>query len=137
MTGFIIKPADLRPIRFGFYHEFAPVTCNAFTTLLPFTRTFLHARVSGHEIWTDNPPQLDIIQENASIFADPGEVVFGPSKPARAKTANCMGIYYGEGKGLDCCNIFAKVFDEDLPLLKALGDSIWKHGAEDIRFELI
>jgi hypothetical protein len=137
MTGFIIKPADLRPIRFGFYLEFAPATCNAFTTLLPFARTFLHARVSGQEIWTDNAPQLDIIQENASVFADPGEVVLGPIRPARAKTANCMGIYYGEGKGLDCCNIFAKVFDEDLPLLKALGDSIWKHGAKDIRFELI
>jgi len=48
-----------------------------------------------------------------------------------------MGIYYGEGKGLDCCNIFAKVFDEDLNLLKTLGDSIWKHGAEEILFERV
>ena len=136
MTGFIIKTAAGKTIRFNFYLETAPVTCNAFAKLLPFTRTFFHARVSGQEIWIADPPPLDIIQENASVFAEPGEVVFGPSKPARAKTANCMGIYYGEGKGLDCCNIFAKVFDEDLHLLKTLGDSIWKRGAEDITFEL-
>ena len=67
MTGFIIKAPDYRVIHFKFYLETAPVTCNAFARLLPFTRTFLHARVSGQEIWTDEPPPLDIIQENATI----------------------------------------------------------------------
>ncbi len=90
---------------------------------------------SGQEVWTDDAPQLDIIQENASVFAELGEVVFGTMKPARAKTVNCMGIYYGEGRGLDACNIFAKVFDEDLALLKALGENIWKRGAQEITFE--
>ncbi|HEV3326650.1 MAG TPA: DUF3830 family protein [Puia sp.] len=137
MTGFIIKTAASKTIRFKFYLDAAPVTCTAFAKLLPFTRTFFHARVSGQEIWIDNPPPLDIIQENASVFTEPGEVVFGPSKPARAKTVNCMGIYYGEGKGLDCCNIFAKVFDEDVPLLKTLGDSIWRRGAEEILFATV
>jgi hypothetical protein len=135
MTGFIIKTSGNKVIRFKFYLEAAPATCDAFAKLLPFTRPFLHARVSGQEIWTDSAPPLDVIQENASVFTEPGEVVLGPSKPARAKTANCMGIYYGEGRGLDCCNIFAKVWDEDMDLLKTLGDSIWKQGAEDIRFE--
>ncbi|MEO6851020.1 MAG: DUF3830 family protein, partial [Mucilaginibacter sp.] len=102
---------------------------------LPFTRTFTQARVSGQEIWIDNAPELDIIQENASVFTEPGEVVFGPLKPARAKTTNCMGIYYGEGKGLDCCNIFSKVFDEDMDILKALGNTIWKKGAQELVFK--
>ncbi len=135
MSGFIIKTSDNTVIRFRYYEEDAPVTSNAFATLLPFTRPFLHARVSGQEVWTDAAPQLDIIQENASVFTVPGEVVFGPMKPARAKTANCIGIYYGEGRGLDACNIFAKVFDEDLALLKALGENIWKNGAQKITFE--
>ena len=135
MTGFIIKTAEGKVIRFVYYHDDAPITSQAFDALLPFTRTFLHARVSGQEVWIDNAPQLDIIQENASVFTVPGEVVYGPLKPARAKTSNCMGIYYGEGRGLDCCNIFAKVLEEDLPLLKALGESIWKDGAQDLTFE--
>lgn len=137
MTGFIIKTQDKKIIRFKFYLDEAPVTSNAFAKMLPFTRTFFHARVSGQEIWIDNAPQLDIIQENASVFTEPGEVVLGPLKPKRTKTSNCMGIYYGEGKGIDCCNIFAKVFNEDVDILKALGDNIWKFGAQEIIFEIL
>ncbi|TAE47524.1 MAG: DUF3830 family protein, partial [Bacteroidetes bacterium] len=91
MKGFIITTADQQEIRFEFYLDDAPVTSTAFAGILPFTRTFYHARVSGQEIWIDNVPPLDIIQENASVFTEPGEVVFGPSKPARTKTANCFG----------------------------------------------
>jgi len=135
MSGFMLKTKDDKTIRFNYYLEAAPVTAKAFAGLLPFTCTFIHARVSGQEIWTDNVPPLDIIQENASVFIEPGEVVFGPLKPLRAKTSNCMGIYYSEGRGLDSCNIFAKVIDEDMPPLKALGDAIWKHGEQEVVFE--
>ena len=135
MKGFFLKLSHNKIIRFRYYIEEAPVTTKAFDALLPFSKTFYHARVSGQEIWTDNAPQLDIIQENASVFTVPGEVVYGPIKPLRTKTSNCMGIYYGEGKGLDCCNIFAKVFDEDMSLLITLGNHIWKNGMQEIKFE--
>ena len=46
-----------------------------------------------------------------------------------------MGIFYGEGKLLDCGNIFAKVYDDDLALLKVLGDDIWRKGAQELHFE--
>jgi hypothetical protein len=95
MTGFKITTSDNKEISFKFYKDTAPVTSKAFVDILPFTRTFHHARFSGQEIWIDNVPELDIIQENASVFTEPGEVVFGPKKPERAKTANCFGIYYG------------------------------------------
>ena len=133
-AGFIVITPDDCKIHFRYYNDDAPVTCAAFENMLPFKRTFFHARVSGQEIWVDNACKLDIIQENASVFTEPGEVVIGPLKPARTKTANCIGIYYGEGKGLDCGNIFGRVFDEDLPLLKALGDKIWKQGAMELKF---
>jgi hypothetical protein len=135
MKGFIIKTKDNQIIRFNYYSEAAPVTVTAFDKQLPFTRTFMHARVSGQECWIDNAPELDIIQENASVFTEPGEVVIGPLKPARTKTSTCMGIYYGEGKGLDCCNIFGKVVDEDLALLKELGNKIWRQGEQELSFE--
>jgi len=133
MPGFILKTSDNKIIRFKYLDD-APVTAKAFASLLPFTRTFMHARVSGQEIWTDNAPSLNIIQENASVFTEPGEVVFGPSKPLRTKTSNCMGIYYGEGRGLDACNIFAKVVDEDMSLLKALGEAVGKRGEQEVVF---
>ena len=132
MTGFKITTPDNQIIRFEYYTGAAPVTSRAFSAILPFTRTFYHARVSGQEIWIDDVPPLDIIQENASVFTEPGEAVFGPTKPGRAKTANCFGIYYGEGKGLDACNIFAKVIDSDKEKLMELGIKIWKHGAQEL-----
>lgn len=135
MNGFCIITPDSRTIRFRYYTEAAPITSEAFAGLLPFTRTFFHARVSGQEIWTNDSPHLDIVQENASVFVEEGEAVFGPTKPERTKTANCMGIYYGEGKGLDAGNIFAKVVEEDLLLLKELGDTIWKRGAKELHFQ--
>jgi hypothetical protein len=137
MTTFTVKTKNNETIRFKLYYEAAPVTVNAFIALLPFRRTFVHAKISGQEIWIDNAIELDIIQENASVFTEPGEVVYGPLKPLRTKTSNCMGIYYGEGRGLDCCNIFAKVFEEDMPLLKRLGENIWKKGEQELIFERI
>jgi hypothetical protein len=132
MEGFKITTPENLEIRFELYDKDAPVTSKSFMNILPFTRLFFHARVSGHEIWIDNVPPLDIIQENASVFTEPGEVVFGPAKPLRAKTANCFGIYYGEGKGLDACNIFARVIESDKQKLADLGHRIWKNGAVEL-----
>jgi hypothetical protein len=132
INGFKIITEGQEEIRFQFYGDAAPVTCAAFARILPFTRTFHHARVSGEEIWIDDVPELNIIQENASVFTEPGEVVFGPSKPLRTKTANCMGIYYGNGKGLDAANIFARVVDSDVQKLTELGTKIWKNGSQQI-----
>lgn len=135
MNGFILKTPNQQIIRFEFYLKDAPATCEAFASLLPFARTFMHARVSGQEIWIDDAIPLDVIQENASVFTEPGEVVYGPQNARRTKTANCMGIYYGEGRGLDACNIFAKVFNEDMEKLKTIGEDIWKDGVRELRFE--
>ncbi|MDB5229883.1 MAG: hypothetical protein JWN76_688 [Chitinophagaceae bacterium] len=103
--------------------------------ILPFKKTFLHASISGQEIWVDEAHNLDIIQENASVFTEPGEIVLGPLHPSRTKTAKCIGIYYGEGRGLDCCNIFGKIIDEDLALLKNLGEITWRKGAQELVFK--
>jgi hypothetical protein len=135
MPDFKIKTSDNQIIHFNFYKNDAPITCDAFVNLLPFTLTFMHARVSGEEIWSNQFPELDIIQENASVFTEVGEIVLGPLKPARAKTAKAIGIYYGDGKGLDCANIFGKVILKDLPKLKELGNKIWRQGMQDLTFE--
>ena len=136
MTGFTITTKDGEKIRFRFYNEDAPVSVAAFSAVLPFTLVFYHARTSGQEFWIANAFPFDIVQENASVFTEPGEVVLGPLRPARAKAmGGSIGVYYGEGKGLDAANIFAKVFDEDLAALKALGEKIWKRGEQELMFE--
>lgn len=137
MTGFSITNNNGITIRFRYYLNDAPVSCAAFHALLPFSRTLMHARVSGQEIWTDDAPPLDIIQENATVFTEPGEVVLGPIRPRRVKTCGAIGIYYGEGRGLDAANVFAKVFEEDAQLLKDAGLNIWKQGVREYHFEAL
>lgn len=132
MNGFKIITESGQEIRFTYYFDSAPITSKAFSETLPFTRLFYHARVSGQEIWINNGPELDIIQENSSVFTEAGEVVLGPLHPARSKTAGCFGIYYGEGKGLDACNIFARVLESDKQKLLALGNSIWRNGSQQL-----
>ena len=105
MQGFKITTSDNQEIKFEFYFDTAPEISLAFVDILPFIWTFQHARDSGQEIWIDNVPRHDIIQENASVFTEQDEVVFGPTKPIRTMTVNCFGIYYGEGRGLDACKI--------------------------------
>jgi hypothetical protein len=135
MNNFQLRTKDNNIILFNLYLDTAPVTVLAFLKSLPFTRKFYHARVSGDEIWINDAPELDIIQENASVFTKPGEIVLGPKKPSRVKTAGCLGIYYGEGKGLDSCNIFGRVREEDFLKLKKLGEKIWMEGAQELIFE--
>ena len=94
MDQFLIKIQDNLNIRFRLYNNEAPITTKAFASNIPFSKPFLHARISGEEIWTDDGPQLDIQQENVSVFAEPGEIVVGPIKPARNRVANCIGIFY-------------------------------------------
>lgn len=137
MTGFQIKTPDNQIVRFRFYQEEAPQTVEAFVRELPFSRLFFHARVSGREIWIDDAPLLDVPQENASVFTEPGEITISPVKPTRNKTAGCIGIFYGEGKLLDCGNIFGKVFEEDFQVLEKLGDDIWRQGAQQLAFEVL
>lgn len=137
MQNFSVRTAGNQLIRFHCYNDQAPLTCEAFLKALPFSKLFFHAKVSGQEIWIDNAPPLDIIQENVSVFALPGEMAIGPVKPSRNKVAGMMGIFYGEGKMFDAGNIFAKVFEEDLALLKDVGEKIWKQGAQELKFEIL
>lgn len=74
-------------------------------------------------------------QENASVFTETGEIAIGSMQPARAKKAGCMGIYYGEGRGLDSCNIFGEIFEEDMASLQVLGEHIWLHEMQELTFE--
>jgi len=136
MKRFIIRTQDDQTIRFRFYQHAAPITATAFAAALPFSRIFFHAKLSGQEIWIEDAPELDVIQENASVYAVPGEIVIGPVNPKRNKITGCIGIFYGDGKLIDCGNIFGKVAEEDMEMLKALGDNIWKRGAQELRFEI-
>jgi hypothetical protein len=137
MDGFRILTPDNQVIRFRYYLPQAAATCRSFEASLPFQQVLFHARVSGLEIWTEDGPKLNLPQENSSIFAAPGEIVLGPILPERNRIRGCLGIFYGEGKLLDCGNIFGKVVEDDFEKLRKVGDTIWRKGGIMLRFELL
>ncbi|MDB5285039.1 MAG: hypothetical protein JWO06_4114 [Bacteroidota bacterium] len=136
MNSFKTITAKGETVRFNLYIGEAPETSQAFLNSLPFSRDFFHAKVSGEEIWTPDGLELSIAQENSTVFIDEGEIVLGPLHK-RNKVSKCIGIMYGEGKLLDCGNIFGKVFKEDLPLLKEIGKRFWLSGKERLTFEVL
>lgn len=123
-------------LRFKCYLEEAPITSQAFLAALPFETEFYHAKVSGEEIWTQNGLELHIQQENATVFMNKGEIAIGPVHK-RNKVSKCIGIMYGEGKLIDCGNIFGRVYEEDFKFLKELGKKFWLEGKKHLRFEQI
>jgi|GEM_PF-2526922 len=48
-----------------------------------------------------------------------------------------VSVFNGDGKGLDACNIFAKVVDSDKQKLMDLGNSIWKNGSQELTLSLL
>ncbi len=136
MKGFSITTKDGIKVNFSYYLDEAPLSAAAFDELLPFSLGFYHARTSGQEFWVPNAFTFNVPQENASVLTEPGEVVLGPVKPARAKAMNgSIGVYYGEGKGLDAANIFARVQPQDAEALRQLGEKIWKEGIQELQFD--
>lgn len=136
MTKVALYSTRNETIVFDLYDDMAPNSVSEFVASLPFEVELIHASVSGQEIWTDSTPAWHIPQENASVFTHPGELVIGPTAHPRSRTAGCLGVYYGEGKGLDAANIIGMVAENNRPALLEIGKRVWKNGSEKFRFEL-
>lgn len=135
MTELCLITSEGQEIRFSFYDREAPVTCKSIKDILPIDIKLFHARTSGEEIWSPDGPELTIIQENATINIEPGEIGIAPIHP-RNRIAKCLVITYGTAKLFDCANIFGKVIKEDEERLKQLGNKIWLEGAQVVNLRL-
>lgn len=135
MKHLILITPNEKSIRFKLYESEAPVTCKEFTKIIPFEAKAVQARMAGEEIWIPEGPELKIPQENATVHLEPGELGFAPVHP-RNEVARSIAILYGEAQLHDCVNVFGKVFEEDMKLLKELGEQIWLEGSRTLRFEL-
>src|SRR5688572_21261613 len=101
MASFSINLDNDMTIRFQCYVEDAPVTSTAFLSFMPLAKMFSPVLVTGLALWFDDRPPVDLIQEDASLFPKPGDVVSGPSIPSRPLRGRCFRIGSGACKGLD------------------------------------
>ena len=136
MTGFLIKTSYNDILRFKFYLDKAPLTCAAFLKALPFSRSLIHPGFLRKEIWTGKGPDVNILPENVFVLMEPGEIAIGAITPHDTRTSKQLGICYGQAKPIESCNIFGKVFEDDLQLLKVLGQTIWRYGELNLSFEI-
>jgi len=136
MTGFLIKTSYNDTLRFQLYLDGAPLTCEAFLNSLPFSGGFIHPGLLRKEIWTSWGPQVNILPENAFALMEPGEIAIGFLTPHDRTNSKRIRICYEEAKPINRCNVFGKVFEEDLHLLKVLGQTIWRYGQLNLSFEI-
>lgn len=134
-VGFQVSAPGGQAIPFEYNLRFAVETCEAFDELLPFSCVFKHVETSGPELWTENAPVLDILQQYSTAQAEAGEVLLGPVQPLRNRISGSLRIFYGEGQSLDAGNVFARVFKGELDKLAALGNRIRKEGSLELSFE--
>ena len=136
MTGFLIKTSYNDTLRFKFYLDRAPLTCAAFLKSLPFSRGLIHPGFLRKEIWTGKGPEINILPENVFTLMEPGEIAIGSLTTHDTRTSKQLGICYGKSKPIDSYNVFGKVLEEDLHLLKVLGQTIWRYGELNLFFEI-
>ena len=134
-VGFQVSASGGEPIPFEYNLRFAVETCEAFDELLPFNCGFKHVETSRPELWTENAPVLDILQQYSTAYAEAGEVLLGPVGPLRNRISGSLRIFYGKGQSLDAGNVFARVFKGELDKLAALGNRIRKEGSVELSFE--
>ncbi len=118
--------------------ERAPATVAAFERLLPLTSKVIHVRWSGEATWIPmGDLELDIGAENATSYPHPGELLLYPKGVSETELLIGYGyVRFASKAGQLAGNHFATVV-EGGEHLRALGELVLWHGAQDITFSRI
>lgn len=93
-----------------------PGTCEAVLAMMPLESIVGHVVVSGGGLWI--PTRLSYLGERASVQRRPGSVYFYPPMQS-------ICITYGAVSESAFVNEFARVREEDLETLEAIGTHVW------------
>ncbi len=118
--------------------ERAPATVAAFERLLPMASKLIHVRWSGEAGWIPmGELDLEIGAENATSYPHPGELVLSPKGVRETELLIGYGyVRFASKAGQLAGNHFATVV-EGGEHLRALGELVLWHGAQDITFSRI
>ncbi|MCB0025593.1 MAG: DUF3830 family protein, partial [Caldilinea sp.] len=107
-----------------------------FSALLPYTQRIIHARWSGEACWIPlGDFRLDVDFENATSYPAPGEILFYPGGYSETEILFPYGATHFASKlGQLAGNHFLTVV-EGREHLRAIGERVLWHGAQEIRFE--
>ena len=114
----------------------APLTCAAFTALLPYRQRLIHARWSGEACWIPlGGFQFGVGFEDATSHPAPGEVTLYPGGLSETEILIAYGaVRFASKAGQLAGNPFLKI-EGKLDRLAEIGRSTLANGACEVLFE--
>jgi hypothetical protein len=114
----------------------APKTCAKFESLLPYRERIIHVRWSGEACWIPlGTLDLGLPYENQTSYPAPGEILLHPGGLSETEILIAYGgVHFGSKVGQLAGNHFLTI-TEGRERLRALGEHVLWHGAQDIVFE--
>jgi hypothetical protein len=119
-------------------HADAPKTVAAFTALLPYRQKLIHVKWSGEGCWIPMGDfRMGVDYENHTSHLSVGDVLFYPGGYSETEIILGYGSCSFSSKlGQLAGNHFLTIV-EGKEQLRALGEKVLWHGAQDILFEAI
>jgi hypothetical protein len=119
-----------------FEHTAAPRTCAKFESLMPYRQRIIHVRWSGEACWIPlGSLDLGLAYENHTSYPAPGEIILYPGGISETELLIAYGnVQFASKVGQLAGNHFLTV-TEGRDQLRALGEHVLWHGAQDIVFE--
>ncbi len=116
----------------------APATCAKFESLLPYRERIIHVRWSGEACWIPlGTLNLGLPYENPTSYPAPGQILLHPGGLSETEILIAYGgVHFASKVGQLAGNHFLTVI-EGHERLRALGEHVLWHGAQDIVFDRI
>ena len=116
----------------------APQTCTKFKSLLPFRQRIIHVRWSGEACWIPlGDLDLGLSFEYHTSFPAPGDVILYPGGLSETEILLAYGsVCFTSKVGQLAGNHFLTVTN-GRDQLRALGEHVLWHGAQQILFESV
>ncbi len=122
--------------------EEAPETVRAAREFLPLDQTVFHTRWCGREINIPFESGDRPGRENQTSTAGFGDVIYWRGEWIGEKASpEALAVYYGpeiirDHRGFLLANVFARVPQEQWPLIEEVGLRVWQQGVEQVRIRL-
>ena len=116
-----------------FETEVAPLTCEAFLKLLPFTNRLVHVRWSGEAVWVPlGDLALGVPAENATSYPSPGQVILYPGGVSETELLIAYGATRFASKAGQLAGNHFLTIVSGIEQLRALGVAALWNGAQPI-----
>jgi hypothetical protein len=116
-----------------FETEAAPLTCEAFLKLLPFTNRLVHVRWSGEAVWVPlGDLALGVPAENATSYPSPGQVILYPGGVSETELLIAYGATRFASKAGQLAGNHFLTIVSGIEQLRALGVAALWNGAQPI-----